>query len=69
MKKEQIEVLADFIMANIKGEPSKSEGAGDTAIRIIKQLQTKIKQLEAELDKWKPKVQDDPHGVCAFKEK
>ncbi len=46
MAKEQIDILAEFIMANIDGEPSQSEGAGDTAIRIIKQLQ-------AELDKAK----------------
>ncbi len=38
---EQIDKLANFIMAEIEGEPSQSEGAGDTAIRIIKQLQTK----------------------------
>ena len=37
-KKSQIDILADFIMANVDGEPSQDEGAGDTAVRIIKRL-------------------------------
>ncbi len=32
----QIERLAAFIMAEVPGEPSESEGAVDTAIRIIR---------------------------------
>ena len=36
--KTQIDILADFIMANVDGEPSRSEGAGDCAIRIITEL-------------------------------
>jgi len=35
---EQVERLAKFIMDEVPGEPSRSEGAVDTAIRIIKQL-------------------------------
>jgi len=31
----QIEELANFIMDNIPGEPSRSEGAVDTAIRLL----------------------------------
>lgn len=46
MKKSQIDILADFIMAEVDGEPSLSEGAGDTAIRIIKQLQAEINTNE-----------------------
>lgn len=34
--KSQIDLLADYIMAEIPGEPSASEGAGDTAIRLLK---------------------------------
>lgn len=34
---EQIEELANFIMAEIPGEPSVSEGAVDTAIRLLRQ--------------------------------
>ena len=32
---QQIDRLADFIMQNIPGEPSQSEGAVDTAIRLL----------------------------------
>ena len=35
--RSQVKRLANFIMANVPGEPSKSEGAIDTAIRIIKE--------------------------------
>ena len=38
----QIDKLAKFIMAEVEGEPSENEGAGDTAIRIIKQLQANL---------------------------
>lgn len=34
--REQIDELADFIMAEIPGEPSQSEGAVDTAIRLLR---------------------------------
>ncbi len=44
--KSQIGELADFIMDEVDGEPSASEGAVDCAIRIIKELQ-------AELERWK----------------
>ncbi len=33
---EQIDRLANFIMAEVPGEPSQSQGAVDTAIRIIR---------------------------------
>ncbi len=38
----EINKLANYIMAEIDGEPSQSEGAGTCAIRIIKQLRTKL---------------------------
>jgi len=38
MGKTQIDLLANYIMAKIPGEPSTSEGAGDTAIRLLKQF-------------------------------
>jgi len=34
--KTQIDLLADYIMDEVPGEPSASEGAGDTAIRLLK---------------------------------
>jgi hypothetical protein len=42
----QSDKLAKYIMANIKGEPSQNEGAGDTAIRVMKQQFDRIKELE-----------------------
>ena len=41
-KTSEIDKLANFIMAEVKGEPSVSEGAGVTAIRIIKNLQAEL---------------------------
>lgn len=38
---KQIDRLAKFIMAEIPGEPSQSEGAVDTAIRLLKARQPK----------------------------
>ena len=35
--KEQINELANFIMAEVEGEPSQSEGAVDTAIRLLRE--------------------------------
>lgn len=40
---KQIDRLANFIMAEIPGEPSQSEGAIDTAIRLLKARQTKMR--------------------------
>lgn len=39
---EQIDRLAKFIIENVPGEPSVSEGAVDCAIRIIKTLQNRL---------------------------
>ena len=46
MKKSQIDKLANFIMKEVDGEPSKNEGVGDTAIRIIKKLQKQVNKYE-----------------------
>ena len=35
---KQVSRLAEFIMMEVDGEPSKSEGAIDTAIRLLKKL-------------------------------
>ncbi len=50
---EQIDKLANFIMSEIEGEPSQNEGAGDTAIRIIKQLRTSHAALLTALNRLK----------------
>lgn len=34
---QQVERLADFIMAEVPGEPSQSQGAVDTAIRLLRE--------------------------------
>jgi microcompartment protein CcmL/EutN len=41
----QIDGLAGFITANVPGEPAQSEGACDTAVRIIKNLQEQVQRL------------------------
>ena len=45
----QIDKLANFIMAEVPNEPSQSEGAVDTAIRIIATLTTALTEAEAKL--------------------
>lgn len=45
---EQVDTLAKFIMAEVPGEPSQSQGAVDTAIRIIREKQKRIATLEAD---------------------
>ena len=47
---DQIDKLANFIMANVEGEPSQSEGAGETAIRIITKLQIDLKEAKRKVD-------------------
>ena len=42
---EQIDKLANFIMSEIPGEPSLDEGAGDCAIRIIKDHRDALEKL------------------------
>ena len=45
----QIVKLATFIMANVPGEPSESQGAVDTAIRVMTTLQARVRELEEAL--------------------
>lgn len=42
----QIDKLANFIMSEVEGEPSQSQGAVDTAIRIIKSYQNQDRNIE-----------------------
>ena len=44
--KTELDALANFIMAEVPGEPSQSEGAGHTAIRIIRDQRARIEALE-----------------------
>lgn len=47
---QQIERLAAFIMAEMPGEPSKSEGAVDTAIRLMGEWKDRAQKLWAIAD-------------------
>lgn len=44
---DQIKRLADFIMENVPGEPSESEGAVDTAIRLLARYTSQPEPLRA----------------------
>lgn len=46
----QISRLANFIMENIEGEPSQSEGAVDCAIRIMVEMKVRAEKAEEMLD-------------------
>ena len=52
----QIEELANFIMAEVDGEPSKNEGAVECAIRIIAEQAAKIERLRGIIKNEKQKV-------------
>ena len=43
----QIDKLANFIMSEVEGEPSQSQGAVDTAIRIIKSYQNQEREQKS----------------------
>lgn len=47
---KQTELIANYIAAEVPGEPSRSEGAGECAVRIIRDSLARIAQLEADLD-------------------
>ena len=45
----EITKLADYIIKEIPGEPSQSEGAGTTAIRLMKKYRTALDAIIHEL--------------------
>ena len=45
-EKPQMALLADYITTHIPGEPSRNEGAGECAIRIIEELQDAYRRLK-----------------------
>lgn len=47
---KQIDELANFIMEEIKGEPSGSMGAVECAVKIMRQQKKRIAEVEAERD-------------------
>ena len=46
---QQTEILANYIMAEIPGEPSLNEGAGNTAVRILKRYRFGFELIMNEL--------------------
>lgn len=42
----QVDKLANFIMAEVPGEPSRDEGAVDTAIRVMKELRKTVDTID-----------------------
>jgi hypothetical protein len=46
----QIDTLANFILHSVPGEPSQSQGAVDTAIRVITTLREELAQVTQERD-------------------
>lgn len=46
---QEIEVLANYIMREIPGEPSLNQGAGDTAVRLLKRYRFGFKLIMDEL--------------------
>lgn len=61
----EIDRLARFIIAEVAGEPSQSEGAVDTAIRIIRKQQRMLKL--ATPPPFPPDVPDVPALVAALR--
>lgn len=47
--KEQNQLLANYIMAEIPGEPSQSEGPGICAMRLLRQYREGFEKIMAEL--------------------
>lgn len=45
----QIDFLANYIMAEVDGEPSRSEGAGFTAVRLLKRYRHALDRIMHEL--------------------
>ena len=62
----EIERLAQFIIHDVPGEPSKSEGAVDTAIRVIITLRTKLAEMRRLLVERHRCSLDPLCGVCKW---
>lgn len=60
----QIDRLANFIMHKIEGEPSESQGAVDTAIRIMEKQAREADELRTLL----ASIANAPDAACAREE-
>ena len=47
--KQQTKLVADYIMGNVPGEPSRDEGAGDCAVRLLEKYRAALVQIMREL--------------------
>jgi len=45
--RQQIKLIADYIMANVPGEPSRDEGAGRCAVRLLTKYRAGMSASEA----------------------
>lgn len=54
----QIKRLADFILKEVPGEPSKNQGAIDTAIRVIRTMQKQINRMDVEFKNLTAKMEE-----------
>lgn len=61
----QIDRLANFIMHEIEGEPSESQGAVDTAIRIMEKQAREADELRAENER----LREGLTGIVEFGER
>ena len=43
--KQQIELLANYIMGNVPGEPSRDEGAGSCAVRLLSRYREALARI------------------------
>ena len=62
----QIAELAAFILEEFPGEPSRSEGSVDTAIRLLRKsldLAARIQEVERKIDQSQELRYDPPHTV------
>ena len=53
---QQVDRLAKFILAEVPGEPKESEGAVDTAIRVIKDRDSEATALRNTIDFMRTRV-------------
>lgn len=45
----QTKLIADYIMANVEGEPSRDEGVGECAIRLLAKYRAALAQIMLEI--------------------
>ena len=59
---EEIDRLSEFIMGEVPGEPSQSEGAIDTIIRVYWEMKERIEAGERLMEKIARSIKDHEAG-------